>query len=171
MIVDQIRRNRVTGQLWLWDFKTGKRFPNELGLDLDDQFSLYQWGLAQEGLDIFATMYDFVRTQRNKGAMSLDERFVRIPVFRTEQQLLATAEDAWRTAKRISALNHSDPERATNSELCVRRCSYTEACLAGRKGLNEIAFLESNGYVKRGDRHEDEIAAIASCKTSETEDL
>ena len=144
--IDQLRRDRETGLLWLWDFKTGSRFPSELGLDLDDQFTLYQWGYEQLGYKIEGIYYDFARTQRNKGPMEPDTRFIRIPIFRTEEQLLNTAYDAWRTARRMSHLTQGVSDRATNSEMCVRRCSFTEACLAGRKGLDEIAFMESMGY-------------------------
>ena len=144
--IDQLRRHRATGKLWLWDFKTGARFPNELGLDLDDQFTLYQWGYEQLGYEIEGIVYDFARTQRNKGPMELDTRFTRIPVFRTPEQLLNTAHDAWRTARRMSHLTQGVSDRATNSRQCIERCSFTEPCLMGRKGFDETEALISHGY-------------------------
>lgn len=144
--IDQLRRHRATGKLWLWDFKTGARFPAELGLDLDDQFTLYQWGYEQLGYEIEGIVYDFARTQRNKGPMELDVRFVRIPVFRTPEQLLNTAYDAWRTALRMSHLTKGVSDRATNSRQCIERCSFTEPCLMGRKGFDEQEALETHGY-------------------------
>jgi hypothetical protein len=146
--IDQLRRHIPSNALWLWDFKTGSRFPNELGLDLDDQFTLYQWGYEQLGYPIEGIVYDFARTQRNKGPMELDTRFIRIPIFRTAEQLQNTAYDAWRTARRMSHLTQGVSDRATNPRQCVERCSFTESCLAGRKGLDEIAFMESMGYTK-----------------------
>lgn len=146
--IDQLRRHIPTGRLWLWDFKTGARFPNQLGLDLDDQFTLYQWGYEQLGYEIEGIVYDFARTQRNKGPMELDTRFVRIPVFRTPEQLWNTAHDAWRTARRMSRLTQGIADRATSPRHCIERCSFTEPCLAGRKGLDEVAFMESLGYTK-----------------------
>ena len=145
--IDQLRRQRSTGLLWLWDFKTGARMPNELGLALSDQFVLYQWGYEQMGYTIEGVVFDFARTQKNKGPMALDDSFLRIPIFSTDQQLLNTAEDAWRTAKRIAALNTTYPERCTDSEMCIRKCSFTESCLAGRKGMDEVEFMQAKGYV------------------------
>lgn len=149
--IDQLRRHVPSGKLWLWDFKTGARFPNELGLDLDDQFTLYQWGYEQLGYEIEGIVYDFARTQRNKGFMELDTRFIRIPVFRTPEQLWNTAHDAWRTARRMSHLTGGVADRATNSRSCIERCSFTEPCLSGRKGLDEQEFLRSMGYTKYGE--------------------
>lgn len=153
--IDQLRRHVPSGKLWLWDFKTGARFPNELGLDLDDQFCLYQWGYEQLGYEIEGIVYDFARTQRNKSPMELDARFIRIPVFRTPDQLWNTAYDAWRTARRMSHLTGGISDRATNSRQCIERCSFTEPCLAGRKGLDEHEFMRSLGYTIYGE----EVAA------------
>jgi hypothetical protein len=153
--IDQLRRHIATGKDWLWDFKTGSRFPGELGLDLDDQFTLYQWGYEQLGYEIEGIVYDFARTQRNKGFMELDTRFVRIPIFRTPEQLENTAYDAWRTARRMSHLTQGVSDRATDSRRCVERCSFTEPCLAGRKGLDEQEFMRSLGYTIYGE----EVAA------------
>lgn len=146
--IDQLRRHVSTGKLWLWDFKTGARFPSELGLDFDDQACLYQWGWEQLGYEIEGIVYDVARTQRNKGPMELDARFVRIPMFRTPDQLWNTAYDAWRSARRMSHLTKGISDRATNQRTCIERCSFNEPCLAGRKGLDEIGFMESMGYTK-----------------------
>ena len=146
--IDQLRRHVPSGKIWLWDFKTGARFPNELGLDLDDQLTLYQWGYEQLGYEIEGIVYDFIRTQRNQGPMALGARFVRIPVFRTPEQLENTAFDAWRTARRMSHLTGGISDRATNSRQCIERCSFTEPCLMGRKGLDEIEALKAHGYTK-----------------------
>jgi hypothetical protein len=67
-------------------------------------------------------------------------------VFRTPEQLENTAFDAWRTARRMSHLTQGVAERSANSRLCVERCSYTEPCLMGRKGLDEQEALEAHGY-------------------------
>jgi hypothetical protein len=67
-------------------------------------------------------------------------------VFRTPEQLENTAFDAWRSARRMSHLTQGISDRATNSRSCIERCSYTEACLAGRKGMDEVAFMEATGY-------------------------
>jgi len=144
--IDNLRRHRPTGLIWLWDYKTGKNFPNELGLEMDDQFPTYQWAYEQMGYTIEGVMFDFARTQKNKGPMELDNRFRRIPVFSPPERLQYTAEAAWRTAKRISALNNTLPERTTSARWCVERCKFTEPCLFGMKGGDEAEFMRSLGY-------------------------
>jgi len=165
--IDQLRRHIPTGKFWLWDFKTGSRFPNELGLDLDDQLTLYQWGYEQLGYEIEGLVYDFVRTQRNKGPMELDARFIRIPVYRSPEQLQNTAYDAWRTAIRMSHLTRGVAERATSSRMCIERCSFTESCLAGRKGLDEEEFMRSLGYTI----YDPEAKKVEEATVSEDDDL
>lgn len=144
--IDQLRRHVATGKLWLWDFKTAARFPSELALDFDDQSTLYQYGYEQLGYEIEGIVFDVARTQRNKGPMELDARFTRIPVFRTPEQLLNTAHDAWRSARRMSHLTQGVSDRATNQRSCIERCSFSEPCLAGRKGLDEQEFMRSMGF-------------------------
>ncbi len=142
-------------RVWLVDHKTGSRFPSEIALDLQDQDSLYQWALERVWVPVYGVIYNLCRTQRNKGPMALEDRFKRIPIYRTQTQLANTAIDAWRTAKRISAAKY--PERATDSERCIRMCSFTEACLHGRKGGDMEDFLSSQGFTKRnGNGHASE---------------
>jgi len=147
--LDLLVRDRE-GRVWLVDHKTGSRFPSEVGLDLQDQDSLYQWGLGQVGVGcskVYGVVYNLCRTQRNKGPMALEDRFRRVAMHRSPVQLVNTAIDAWRTAKRISAARH--PERTTDSELCMRMCPFTEACLHGRKGGDVEEFLASQGFTKK----------------------
>jgi hypothetical protein len=144
--IDNLRRNVETGLFWLWDYKTNSRFPNELGLEMEDQFPLYQWAYEQMGYTIEGVMYDCARTQRNKGPMELDARFKRIPMYYPPERQQYAAEAAWRTAKRISALNRTERERTTSARWCVERCKFTEPCLAGMKGMDENEFMLSLGY-------------------------
>jgi len=134
------------GRIWVVDHKTGRNFPKEVALELDDQFQLYAWGLIQRGWKVHGVVYNFARTQRNKGPMDLDARFARYPIYYTPTQLDNTALDAWRTARRIHGGRFV--ERATDREQCLWRCPFTEACLFGRKGGRIDEFLESQGFVK-----------------------
>ena len=144
MIIDLLVADEQ-GRIWLVDHKTNADFPNELGLDLDDQFSLYAWGLTQLGYNVHGVIYNCIRTRRNKGPMALDDRFRRVMMYRTPEQLRNTAIDAWRTTRRMRSAEWA--ERTTNSDTCQWRCSYTEACLWGRKGGDEREFLTSAGFV------------------------
>jgi hypothetical protein len=145
MIADLLVRDD-RGRIWLVDHKTGADFPKELGLDLDDQFSLYSWGLRQRGIDVYGVIYNAIRTRRNKGPMTLDDRFKRIHMYRTPEQLENTALDAYRTTRRMRSAQWA--ERTTNSDTCIWRCPYTEACLFGRKGGDEEDFLVAAGFTR-----------------------
>jgi hypothetical protein len=155
MIIDLLIRDD-RGRLWLVDHKTGADFPKETGLDLDDQFSLYAWGQNQlrdggaKRDTIYGVIYNAIRTRRNKGPMSPEDRFKRIPMYRTAEQLHNTAVDAWRTTRRMRSAEWA--ERTTNSDTCLWRCSFTEACLWGRKGGDEEEFLTAAGFTQDRDR-------------------
>jgi hypothetical protein len=139
--IDLLIRDEV-GRTWLVDHKTAGDFASELGLDLDDQFSLYQWALERCGVPVHGVIYNCARTRRNKTPMTLEQRFRRVMLYRTPEQLQNTAIDAWRTARRMSKAC----ERTTNSDRCTWGCSFTEPCLHGRKGGDEHDFLLSSGY-------------------------
>ena len=138
-------------RLWLVDHKTGANLPNEFELDLDDQFTLYQWGLNQQGRRIHGIIYNSARTQRNKTPMLLTDRFRRLPLYRTDEQCRNTAIDAWRTARRAAAAKPGTEERALGAVPCLRpwRCEFAEACLWARKGGDEEDFLASSGFTKQ----------------------
>lgn len=146
IILDLLVRDSAS-RTWLVDHKANGDFPSELALDLDDQFSLYQWALERCGVKVHGVIYNCARTRRNKSPMTLEQRFRRVPLYRTTAQLENTAIDAWRTARRMSAAG----ERTTNSDRCSWGCPYTEACLHGRKGGDEAGFLRAAGFTHPGD--------------------
>lgn len=145
MVADLLVRDGKD-RIWLVDHKTNADFPREVGLDLEDQFSLYAWGYQQLGVPVHGVVYNCIRTRRNKKPMSGEERFRRLPMYRTRSQLENTALDAWRTTRRMRSARWT--ERATNSDTCQWRCPYTEPCLWGRKGGNEREFLVSAGFTQ-----------------------
>ena len=115
------------------------------------------YALAQRGIEVHGVIYNCCRTRRNKKPMELDQRFRRIPMYRTTAQLDNTALDAWRTARRMHA--GAFCERATDREQCMWRCPYTEACLFGRKGGRIEEFLEAKGYTRNGGKDRQKGAA------------
>lgn len=146
MILDLLVQD-PSERIWLVDHKSNADFPNELGLELDDQFSLYNWGLREEGINVHGVIYNCCRTRRNKSFMPLETRFKRFPMYRPDVMLNNTALDAYRTCRRMRSAKYA--ERTTNSDTCLWRCSYTEACLHGRKGGDEVDHLVSSGFVVR----------------------
>lgn len=154
MKIDLIILNEQS-RLYLVDHKSGQRLPGGKDLDLDDQFGLYSWGMQKLGAPVFGQLYNAARTQRNKGPMLLEERFSRTPMMRTDKELETVAVEAWKTAKRAYSIKPGEAERNTNSDTCSWRCSYTEACLWGRKTGNadERKFLKDTGFVQNFNRH------------------
>jgi len=151
MILDLLVEDEQ-GRVWLVDHKTGANLPNEIELEHDDQFALYQWGKEQEGHHIYGIIYNAVRTQRNKGPMALEDRFKRVMMYRTPEQLRNTAIDAYRTVRRMRACAaQNQVERCFGYTRCVKpyTCQFAEPCLYGRKGGDETEFLDSMGYEKR----------------------
>jgi hypothetical protein len=157
MILDLLIKDDM-GRVWLVDHKTGAQLPNEMDLEHDDQFSLYQWGKQQEGIEIAGIIYNAVRTQRNKGPMAPDDRFRRVMMYRTPEQLENTAIDAYRTTLRMRAVPPGESERCFGLTRCMKpyRCQFVEPCLHGRKGGDEVDFLQSMDYVQQQKKHTEE---------------
>lgn len=155
MIIDLIVKDRETRRAWLVDHKSHATLPRSKELDLDDQFGLYTWGLRQLGHKPIGSVYSTARTQRNKvKPQSLDERFDRYLMARTDTELDTIAREALATARTIhSPANYR--ERHTNSDTCKWRCDFTEACLMGRKTSDdrERQFLRDIGFEQRFVRH------------------
>lgn len=179
MIIDLVVRDRRTGKVWIVDHKSHANLPKSRELELDDQFGLYTWGLRQLGHKVFGSVYNTARTQRNKGdypevvaqwdalkatgakpgtkrpeAQTLDQRFDRYLMSRTDAELDVVAAEALATVRRLYNKN-LPKERHTNSDTCKWKCDYTEACLLGRKtnADRERQFLVDLGFVQDFRRH------------------
>jgi hypothetical protein len=178
MIIDLVVRSRLNRRVWLIDHKSHAALPKDKDLELDDQFGLYTWGLRQLGHKVHGCIYNTARTKMNIGdrpgaveewerakaaggkpgqrpkPQSLDERFDRYLMTRTERETENLAQDALSTARTLySPFNFG--ERHTNSDTCKWRCDYTEACLMGRKTSpeRERQFLLDVGFVQNFERH------------------
>lgn len=137
---------------WLVDHKSGKDLPNKKELDLDDQFPLYHWAMQQQGVDIHGTIHNAARTQRNKTkAQPLDERFKRTPIDHKASELEIIAREAFETVERAYVDGYAG--RTPDPEMCRFRCDYSEACIAGRKGIDERFLLKGQGFVQDFTRH------------------
>jgi hypothetical protein len=136
------------------DHKSGRNLPNERELDLDDQFGLYTWGYRRQGIDVFASLYNAARTQRNKVEhQPLDERFSRTRLYRTGRELETIAREAYQTVRahyqRPSGVAPRAPDTSPiGPHRCTAKCPFTEPCLLGRKAgpRAEQDFLASGGY-------------------------
>jgi len=60
-VLDQIIRDRETGELWIREFKTAGRDPNADWLELDDQNSMYAWAAQKMlGRQVVGIQYRFL---------------------------------------------------------------------------------------------------------------
>lgn len=142
------------GHLLCVDHKSGKDLPKQRVLDIDDQFGLYTWGLRQLGKKIFGAIHSAARTQRNVSKpQPLDERFSRTQLYRTDKELDIIAVEAYRAARAAWLIPIGEAPRSPNTDTCGWKCSYTEACLMGRKGLDMTEILQGSGYVQSFERH------------------
>ncbi len=154
------------GRIWVLDEKSCKDLPKgNIDFDFDDQFGLYYWAATQLGYPVFGAMYSGSRKTRLQREMTLDERFVRIPMHRNSKELRAIAEDAWQTAyfayeriatvreARIRGATNVEHARHTNPRECKWKCDYRQACIMGRKGRNLRVYLASTGFRQDRSRH------------------
>ena len=139
---DLLIRNLKTGQLWLVDHKSARDFTRQTEIDIDDQFGLYTWALRKMGYPVVGTIRSDARTQRNKGPMTMEQRFRRVMTYRTEQELENIARDAYATASAAWGPTpiHSSPA----PDRCSWRCDFLQAHLMYRKGVSDEATILSD---------------------------
>ena len=141
-------------RVWIVDHKSGGQMPNATDLAFDDQFGLYMWALRSLGVDVFGMCWNAALTRRNKvKAQDLDDRFRRLKLHRTDEELSLVAADALDTVRYM--YEHHPDQRHPNTQTCKYRCDYSEACLIGRKsgGVAEIEALEAYGFAQNWERH------------------
>lgn len=158
------------GRVWIVDNKSCRNLPNRLELDLDDQFGLYHWAGNQLDLNIFGTIHNAARKHQLKGDLDgtdpspLENRFRRTPLTRGTRELDRIALEAWQEANEryeglarvvemkrkgidVEAPRHPSPRE------CGWACDFTEACIAGRKGVAIRDYIKRKGYRVDRSRH------------------
>lgn len=164
--VDLMLRERGMQGIWIADHKTGKNLPKKKDLDMEDQMPLYIWALRRQGIDVRGCIYNSLRTQKLVREMTMDERYGRIPMARTDIELETVAVEAYRLMKEAYQWKPGglDQPRSPDSDRCSWRCPFTEPCLASRKGGDRIEMLEDTGFrvdleTSRGSRNPAEEGA------------
>lgn len=156
---DLVIYDHATRQIRIVDHKSAADFSHQTEIDIDDQFGLYSWAFRQPGqaltLKAVAIVRSDARTRRNKGPMTLDQRFRRLPTFRGEAELNNIALDAYRTAKAAYLPGkpvHSSPA----PDRCKWRCDFLEVHLAARKGIAPMeVVLRDFGFHQREAKHQE----------------
>lgn len=153
------------GELWIIDHKSGANKPTQFEMQIDDQFGLYTWALQQLGYKVAGSIHSYARTTRNTGdypdaaakykPQTLDQRFDRIYLNRTDRELKALADDAFAAArnayppKGMTLPLYSAPDPRN----CGWKCDFKEAHLMMREGMALEYVMKSEGFKQDFTRH------------------
>ena len=151
--IDMLVRHRATGKIWLVDHKSARDFTRQAEIDIDDQFGLYTWALRELGIPVFGFIRSDTRTQRNKGAMTADQRFRRVSTYRTDVELHNIAVDAALTADRAWGDPQEVPHSSPAPDRCTWRCDFLETHLLVRKGIDAETALRDFGFHQSEKKH------------------
>lgn len=149
--IDLIVFDRELGTRWVVDHKSCSDFPNYAALEMDDQFGLYCWALREMGKKhrVQGAIHSAARTRRNKGPMTLDQRFQHTPMSRGDDELDRLALDAYN-----AAWNAHPPASATTKiysspdpRQCGWKCDFQTVHLILRKTpQSEEKVLTEDGF-------------------------
>ena len=163
--IDVILRHNATGLLWVVDHKSAANLAGQQDLEIDDQFGLYVWAMRQLGHRIVGSIHSAARTKRNtadypgyKGKLkpqTLESRFKRTLLNRSEEETDAVAHDAYATA--VNAYPAPGRElplySAPNPRQCGWKCDFKEIHLMTRQGVDAWGALRDSGFVQDFTRH------------------
>lgn len=151
--IDLVVYDRFLRVNHLIDHKSAQNLAREKEVDLDDQFGLYTWMVRQLGKKVQQSVYSGARTQRNKTpGQTVESRFKRIPMYRTDKELTNLALDAWRAA--VALYRAGAPYSAPNPNECGWKCDFRDAHLLMRKGVTSPAtVLTDLGFIQDFTRH------------------
>lgn len=151
--IDLLVQDRQTKQIWLVDHKSASQFTRQTEIDIDDQFGLYTWALRKMGVPVFGFVRSDARTQRNKGPMTLDQRFRRVTTYRTDTELENIARDAALAAHRAWGGLQPEPFSSPAPDRCVWRCDFLQPHLMVRKGADPHTALRDFGFRQGENKH------------------
>jgi hypothetical protein len=165
--IDLVVRNRENNQVWVVDHKSGANLPDQMDLEIDDQFGLYVWALQQPGHDKWkpsGAIHSAARTTRNMAdkpgytgksqPQTLDQRHRRTYLNRSDVELTAIALDAWAVAANAYPTTDDRPLYSSpDPRQCGWKCDFKEVHLLSRKGKDPHRALSEYGFVQDFTRH------------------
>jgi hypothetical protein len=134
-----------------------KSTANPLGkvdIDLADQYGNYTWAWRRLGVDALMQVCNQTKTKKLKRPMTLAERNVRLPGYRTDQELRAIELDTLGKVEAIrTEANRTRPYSVTDPRVCSWKCEFTNVHLHWRKTGGNYdkleAVLRMHGMEKR----------------------
>jgi hypothetical protein len=161
--IDLIIKDRANGSVWVLDHKSGANLPNQLDLEIDDQFGLYVWAMRESGTPVQGAIHSASRTTRNVAdfpgytgksqPQSLDQRFSRTYLNRSDVELQSIAQDAWATAMNAYPEIEMPLYSSPDPRQCGWKCDYKEIHLLSRKGRDSNQAMTDYGFVQDFTRH------------------
>lgn len=166
--IDILALDRRLGGFWIWDHKSGADLPTAMALEIDDQFGGYSWAMQQKlGYNIRGSLHNAARTKMNKGdepgailngnvkMQTLEQRFSRTPLNRSEVEQLNLARDFYAAAinayppedKRLPIYSSPDPRQ------CSWKCDFKEQHLLARGGREIHEVLKEYRFTQDFTRH------------------
>lgn len=163
--IDLIGVDLTNGLRGVVDHKSGQNLPDDMSLEIDDQFGLYCWMLKQAGKRAANAFHWGARTQRNQAdypgyegrskPQTLEQRFRRTPLTREAIELDNLALDAYYAARaaypddEAYAARYSSPDPRT----CGWKCDVRREHLLMRKGRKMQEVLIEGGFHVDRTRH------------------
>lgn len=157
------------GSWWIVDHKSYGT-ARDLDFDFEEQFKFYTHVLRRMGYKIKGCIHNGALTKMNKGDLikpgdvgykasmkekDLDKRFKRTLINYTDAELASVNDGILDTMTTVYG-EGATHERHPNSDTCQWRCSFTEACLFGRRQGDDVKTLEmlqDTGWVQNFERH------------------
>lgn len=132
---DLLVLDRSLNRVRVVDHKSTKNPLRKIDTDLSDQLGLYINAEIRSGRDVVDGITNQARTEKLKRAMTLDERFARIPTYRPPVELDNIWYDAQRTIQHILQFRDGGemPYSSPDPRVCSWKCDFVEAHLILRK--------------------------------------
>lgn len=171
---DSLMYNRRTGEYWLWDWKTCRKFPDPRALDLDDQRGSYLWvapevlrhkGLLRADERIEGIIFQYLKKQlpderptntagealNKDGSVSLKQpapRFFRHASPRNPQQVVTQARRVQKELVHMEQFIDDPSQIYKNTTADCPRCILYDMCDAHESG-DDWELLRDELYTQR----------------------
>jgi hypothetical protein len=163
--LDLVVTDRETGLLMVVDHKSCANLPNDMELQLDDQFGLYCWLMGKVGRRTAIALHNAARTTRNQAdfpgytgkskPQTMEQRHRRTLLNRSPKELQNLAKDALHAA--VAAYPGDPAYRARYSSpdprQCGWKCDVREPHLLLRQGRKISEVMLDAGFSINRERH------------------
>ena len=160
-----VRDREANDTFWVVDHKSGANLPNQMDLEIDDQFGLYTWAMNEVGKRVTGSIHNAARTTRNKGdfpdagpkysPQTLEQRHSRTHLNRSDKEIKNLALDAYKVAWNAYPPKGKGPKLYSSPDprQCGWKCDVKEPHLLMRQGRNPHEVMTEYGFKIDRTRH------------------